>query len=68
VSEAMVQLELRKESIDVGRVGLFSGLYAMVVDLEKTLVFGYTSKPSKTLQANTLWLKDSLTISPTQSS
>jgi len=37
----MVQLELRKESIDVGRVGLFSGLYAMVVDLDVKAIVVY---------------------------
>jgi hypothetical protein len=40
----MVQLELRKESIDVGRVGLFSGLYAMVVDLDVKAIEDATSK------------------------
>jgi hypothetical protein len=44
MSEAMVQLELRKESIDVGRVGLFSGLYAMVVDLDVKAIEDATSK------------------------
>lgn len=44
LSEAMVQLELRKESIDVGRVGLFSGLYAIVVDLDVKAIEDATSK------------------------
>jgi len=40
----MVQLELRKESIDVGKVGLFSGLYAIVVDLDVKAIEDATSK------------------------
>lgn len=40
----MMQLELRKESIDVGKVGLFSGLYQEVVDLDVKAIEDATSK------------------------
>lgn len=44
MSEAMMQLELRKEAIDVGKVGLFSGLYQEVVDLDIKAIEDATSK------------------------
>jgi hypothetical protein len=34
MSEAMIKLQAKKESIDVGRVGLFSGIYTMMTDID----------------------------------